>query len=358
MFSVINNISPNTSIYSSGAHNESIDQLLSAATNKKCLNENLGNTTVKDHLDALFNLSKTNNQDSIELLQNLALADGEISSYAQNLICKLIARHDGATYQSACSARSGCQMLVAGISREFVSDEMLHNNPKILLAAASNIDGDAPHLDPIPQTVKSKVNQFNDMKERPQWWLDSKPHDGVFNKVDLSSVEKKDYLVIKYSIPNDGACQFRAALALSDKDEKWLHATKNEIRSELEKKKACICAIIKDTVDTLDSAGIIPDRFKDFFSENGFEEKIYNKTIGTSDFTLYTPIGVASSIGEFQSLTTDEHEFLSTLCDGIGEKINYEFDIHLSSDSSTAYAEHTGNHYNIIVPREFFNSKS
>src|SRR5574344_1247734 len=320
MLSVINNISPNTSIYSHGAHNESIDQLLSAATNQKRLNENLGEATVKDHLDALFNLSKGNNQDSIELLQNLALAGGEISSYAQNLICKLIAKHDGTTYQAACSARSGCQRLVAGTSSKIVSNEMLNNNPKILLAAGSRIDGEGPNRDPIPQAVKSKVNQFNDMKERPQWWLDAKPHDGVFNKVDLSNIEKKDYLVIRHRIPDDGACQFRAALVLRDKDEKWLHATKNEIRSELEKKKACICAIIKDTVDTLDSAGIIPARCKDFFSENGFEEKIYNKPIGTSDFTLYTPIGVESSIGEFQSLTTDEHEFLSTLCDGIGEK--------------------------------------
>ncbi len=357
MRSVINNISPNTSLYSHGAHNESIDQLLSAATNQKRLNENLGEATVKDHLDALFNLSKGNNQDSIELLQNLALADGEISSYAQNLICKLIAKHDGTTYQAACSARSGCQKLVAGTSSKIVSNEMLNNNPKILLAAGSKIDGEGSNRDPIPQTVKSKVNQFNDMKERPQWWLDAKPHDGVFNKVDLSSIEKKDYLVIKHRIPDDGACQFRAALVLRDKNEKWLSATKNEIKNELENKKECIHTIIKDTVAHLNSAELIPERFKAFFSKDGFEEAIYNKTIGTGDFTLYSPTGVASSIGEFHSLTDEENLFLSTLCDGVGEKIDHEFNIPLSSDSSKAYAEHTGNHYNIIVPREFFNSK-
>lgn len=182
MPSVINNIAHNASIYSEGAHNESIEQLLSAATNKGKLTDKLGEATVKEHLDALFNLSKENNQDSIELLQNLALAEGEISSYAQNLIYKLIARHDGATYEAACSARAGCQILVTGSSSESVN-----NNPKILLAAASIIDGDGPSLDPIPQEVKSKVNEFNNIKDRPRWWLDA--NDGVFKKIDLSRIE-------------------------------------------------------------------------------------------------------------------------------------------------------------------------
>lgn len=357
MLSVINNIPPNTSIYSNGAHNESIEQLFSAAINKKCLNEKLGNTTAKDHLDALFNLSKENNTDSIELLQNLALADGEISSYAQNLICKLIAMHDGATYQAACSARSGCQKLVSEFSSNVVSNEMLNNNPKILLAASSKIDGEGTNRDPIPPMVKTKVNHYNKMEEKPQWWLDSKPHDGVFNTIHLSSIENKDYLVIRHRIPDDGACQFRAAFALNHKDEKWLRVTKDEIKNELKPHKACIHGIIKDTVNYLDSVGMVPDKFKSFFSESGFEEKIYNKTIETGDFTLYSPKGVESSIGEFQSLTTEEHEFLSILCDGIGEKIAHELNIPLRSDSSIAYAERTGNHYNIIAPREFFNSK-
>lgn len=190
MPSVINNIAHNASIYSEGAHNESIEQLLSAATNKKELTNKLGEATVKDHLDALFNLSKENNQDSIELLQNLALAGGEISSYAQNLICKLIAKHDGATYEAACSARAGCQRLVTGTSSGIVSNEMLNNNPKILLAAASIIDGDGPNLEPIPQEVKAKVNEFNKREDRPQWWIGAKLNDGVFNKIDLSIIEK------------------------------------------------------------------------------------------------------------------------------------------------------------------------
>ena len=349
MVSSITNMPPNRSIYSEGEHNIAINNLIASATQKVPLNE-----SQKNDLDALFTLAKSNDQDSIELLQNLSLSAGEVSSYAQHLLCKLIAKEDGASYEAACSARSGCQSLITSFSDGIITNKILEDNPKLLLVAGSKIEGDGPYREPIPLQVKSKIISFDEKDVKPQWWHETKLEDGQFETPKPSTIKDKDYWVKEHKLPDDGACQFRAAFTLRDKDDRWLSASKEDIRDEIEKTPVLVKQAIYDSVTFLKAADLIPDRFKDFFDEEGFEDGVYDKTIKSGDFNLYSPRGIESALGEFPRLTSEEEEFLSTLADSIGENLKNVFKLPLISDGSKAYSVPTGNHYNLITPVDFF----
>ncbi|WP_114786173.1 hypothetical protein [Vibrio tetraodonis] len=349
MVSSITNMPPNSSIYSEGEHNIAINNLIASATQKVPLNE-----SQKNDLDALFTLAKSNVQDSIELLQNLSVSDGEVSSYAQHLLCKLIAKEDGASYDAACSARSGCQSMITNFSDRIITNKMLEDNPKLLLVAGSKIEGDGPYREPIPLQVKSKIVSFDEKDVKPQWWHETKLEDGQFETPKPSTIKDKDYWVKEHKLPDDGACQFRAAFTLRDKDAKWLSASKEDIRDEIEKKPMSVKNAIYDSVTFLKEVDLIPDRFKRFFDEEGFKDRVYDKTIKSGDFNLYSPRGIESALGEFTTLTSEEEEFLSTLADSIGENLKNVFKLPLISDGSRAYSVPTGNHYNLITPVDFF----
>jgi len=349
MVSSITNMPPNRSIYSEGEHNIAINKLIASATEKVQLNESL-----KNDLDALFALAKSNDQDSIELLQNLSLSDGEVSSYTQHLLCKLIAKKDGVSYDAACSARSGCQSLITNFSSGIITNKILEDKPKLLLVAGSKIEGDGPYREPIPPQVKAKIKSFDDKDVKPRWWHETKLEDGQFETPKPSTIKDKDYLVKEHKLPDDGACQFRAAFTLRDQDDKWLIASKEDIRDEIEKNPVSVKKAIHNSVTFLKGSDLIPDRFENFFDKEGFEEHVYDKTIKSGDFNLYSPRGIESALGEFPTLTNEEEEFLSTLADSIGENLKNVFKLPLISDDSKAYSVPTGNHYNLITPVDFF----
>jgi len=355
--SSLTNMPPNRSIYSEENQNIDIDKLISSATatKKVPLNESR-----KNDLDALFTLAKNNDEDSIELLQNLSLSEGEIASYAQHLLCKLIAREDGTSYDAACSARSGCQKLITNFSGGVITNKILEDNPKLLLVAGSKIEGDGPHLELIPLQVKSKIKNFDNKHTKPQWWHETKLEDGQFETPKPSTIKNKDYWVKEHKLPDDGACQFRAAFTLRDKDDKWLSASKEDILNEVRKQNEPIKQSITTSFSYItEEAGlVIPKRFKGFFEQENFEEAIYNKTINSGDFNLYSPTGIASAISEFSELgpllSKEEDTFLTMFSNSIGENLKNVFKLPLSSDDSKAYSVPTGNHYNIITPVEFF----
>lgn len=359
MISVINNTKINESIYNN-TNAIAIERLCSVSFDKKltALNKDLGDgVTAKEHLDALFNLAKKNHHESIELLQNLALGNGEVSSYAQNLLCKilLVRDGDGGSYQAACTVRTGCQKLITSFSSNIVTNEILNSQPKLLLLASSKIDGDGANHDSIPKIIKSKVTSFDATEYKPLWWLNSKLENGVFNNPCFSTIIEKDYLVKKYILPDDGACQFRASLMLKTRDEHWFKADKKEILQEVMVFEDTVKNIINESVKYINDIGFtIPKRFDSFFKNKDFPSKIYSKTIATGEFTLYSPKGIESSIGEFTSLDEDEDIFLITLADIIGNALKVKLDLPVTSRENLAYAESTGNHYNVIVPIDFF----
>ncbi len=85
---------------------------------------------------------------------------------------------------------------------------------------------------------------------------------------------------------------------------------------------------------------------------------MYKKTITSGDFNLYSPIGIGSAIGEFIDFDDEEQSFLEMLADGIGTNISEKLGILTTPTQDGAYAETTGNHYNIIAPKDYFIDKN
>lgn len=353
-------ISRDRSIYSESEHNPAIDCLLNGATSSMKLEDKLNDdSTAQEYLDMLFSLAKGDHQESIELLLNLALSEGEVASYAQDLLCTLIAREkDDISYKAACSVRSGSQVLATQFSSSLITDEILDTHPKLLLFAASKITGDEGKADTIPSLlVKSKIQSFDSKPIKPQWWLDTKLEDGQFATPNPAVVKDKDYLVEKIILPDDGACQFRAAFALKHKTKHWLTADKAEILNEIEKPTNCYDSMIKksisDALTQIIGTGFkLPHTFESAFNEQDFEDTIYNKTIKSRDFTLYSPSGIESAIDKSAS-TKQESKFLELFTDIVGQNLAASLEIPLSSQNSQGYALPTGNHYNLIVPIDY-----
>ncbi|NOH72960.1 hypothetical protein F0225_16700 [Vibrio pectenicida] len=357
-------IPSNRSIYSEGEHNPTIESLLNGATNGMKLNDSLNDSTPKNYLDMLFSLAKTDHQESIELLQNLSCSSGEIAVYSQDLLCKLIARENETSYEAACSVRSGCQVLVTQYSSGIITDEVLNTHPKLLLFAASKIKGDEGKVDTTPSLlVKSKIEAFNRKKIKPQWWLDIKLENGQFSTPKPDDIKDKDYLVEKLNLLEDGACQFRAALVIKYAKQDWLTADKAAILHKIEDStdpnqkpisdlvKQSICDALNDIINIV---GLnVPAQFKDAFEEEHFAENIYTETIQSKHFNLYSRAGIEAAINK-DSSTEQEKYFLDLLTDIIGQKLVKALSIPLSSKENKAYAVPTGNHYNLIVPVDYF----
>ena len=355
MVSSITQTPSNHSIYSNVKYNIAIKNLITSAIKKEPLNDGQ-----KNDLDELFILAKNNDQDSIELLQNLSLSGGDVSSYAQDLLCKLVAKEDAASYDAACSARSGCQRLITNFSDGIITNDTLENNPKLLLIAGSKIEGDALHLDPIPLQVKSKIESFDKNDVKPQWWHETNLVDGQFETPKPSTIKDKNNWVKEFKLLDDGACQFRAVFILRYKDRKWLSAPKSDISKEIEKYPETV-RIIKDSITNSYTALKqieIPhsEKVKVFFEKKGFEDVVYNKCIKSGDFTLYSPQGLAAAINELDvDKNSDDYVFLENLADSIGTNLTKNvFNLPLSSDGYEAYVVPTGNHYNLITPVGFF----
>ncbi|RTZ16643.1 hypothetical protein EJ063_07560 [Vibrio aquaticus] len=229
MSSVISSISPSRSIYEVGEHNKVVSELLFASNDKKKLDFKLGNETVKEHLNALFELSKKNSQESIELLQNLALGNGEIASYSQDLLCKLLMVRDGVTHEIANTVRAGCQKLITDFSSSVTTQEVIDSHPKLLLLASTKIHDQT--FDDIPNTVKESVKKFDAYNEKPQWWRDNKPNNGVFDADSLLSiVDASEPQRRKVQVTSDGMCFFRAILTDTNHDVKY--ADKEKVSTE------------------------------------------------------------------------------------------------------------------------------
>lgn len=202
MTSGINEVPSHQLLYSHIKSNEFTSPLLSAGAKKKTLADNIYGATVKEHLDALFNLSQNNQHESTEQLTSIAMGGGEVASYAQNLLCRLLTRDGGGSYDAACFARSCCQSLITNFSGCVVTENILYTHPKLLLVASAKIDGDGAFLNPIPSMIQEIVSAFDEKEEKPQWWMSNKPSDGVFNALTFEFLKETQ-------IPNDRESETR-----------------------------------------------------------------------------------------------------------------------------------------------------
>jgi len=303
------------SIYTSDAANNPVDALFRAAIDELPLRAQLADGSSPETLmDALYASAKMNNQESIEVLHNLALGRGEIAGRAQDMLCRIICREDDATHDAALSVRQGCQSVLDGeIGAEL--ERTANDTPAWLFAASSMIPGDGSRFaDFIPESVRDKVKNYNKKAVKALWFTANSS--GVFDgNVNYESIALNNDKLL-YSVRDDGACLFRAAYALSNKCSSWARdADKATLLNEIKYRHhdLLIVEAIKSSFLYMkeEACLAIPSRLDAFFREKDYAEKIYQSTIASGEFTLYSPIGLGNAID--QNIAPDLHNVRSSV---------------------------------------------
>ncbi|WP_224717961.1 hypothetical protein [Pectobacterium versatile] len=356
MVSAISHIGLNKSLYSISSEKgrNTIDGLLNAVSDQCTLNHRLKDgCTVRESLEALYALAKLNHRESIELLLNIAMGQGETASYTQQSLCKIVSRKDDAPYEAARTVREGCQNAIIDFNGKNLGFNA-NENPKIVFASGKKLSDDEDMAQTIPVAVQEEIQNLNDATIKPAWFEASENHyfDEQVKFDDI--LAKDDYL--KYTLPSDGACQFRAMLMLRDNNTQWLHASKDEIAEAIPRNDV-LTAIEHALNQLVDKAGMpIPRKFAAFFESENFASSIYQETIASGNFTLYSPEGINSSISNIKiAPDSEESTFLEIFADIIGKNINEIFQVETNPDSP-AYATLKEVHYNVIAHKDQFSS--
>ena len=349
MPSSISTIGIDNSFYTSQTHNSTLVDFMGAASSENAMLDTRKNgCSLREQLDDLYSLAKQNHQESIELLQNIAMGRGEIATYAQDKLFSILCRQEDASRDAAAFVREGCQNIIMKYSN--IADA---NNPKLLLLASARIDENEKNTaDFVPAYIKDSVKKLAGANTSPAWFTPSST--GIFEHIDYDRIKSDDRS--RFRVKNDGACQFRTAFALRDHNKSWLTNEKAVVMAEINKnyKNTIIDSIKIASAGATEALEIIPARFRDFFKQNDFCEIIYQKTIASGDFNLYSPNGIGSAIGDFMDFDEEEMVFLKTLADGIGMNLSEKLDIPTNPKPAGAYAETNGNHYNLIAPTDYF----
>ena len=195
---------------------------------------------------------------------------------------------------------------------------------------------------------------------------------------------------VVHKVSADGACQFRAALALKYADKKWLSSqstTLTDIINELESSrtegrsteshKDGIIRNIKNSLAHTVAAyqGSVNLRVKSvlaLLAKEGCAKKLYRQCITPTRFNLYSPQGVLHALTNQTSptlqkdimnasFTGDLQDVIATLTDSIGNAIALTLDMPLAySEERRGYAKlnQATAHYDVVAPANFFNNTS
>lgn len=252
-----------------------------------CRNDEGG--TIKEHLDTVYHHATNNCYESIELLQNLAMGKGEVAMLAQEYLCRIVCQDEGIATEVAQKARAMCQSLLIDFP-QWVNDDYLQDRFKLLFVAGAHIKEEGLNLDNIPALVKEKITQVDSLPVKPKWYT---PQEGRFNAIDYATFSEDDRQ-LRYSLPEDGACQFRAALMLRDQSERWLNVDKKYILREIKNNgwESKIQTAIKNAVERM---GEIYQYYPVTQGET-VEKLIYNDTIANGAFTLYSPHAIRDAL--------------------------------------------------------------
>lgn len=333
-----------------------MDELLSGL-DKKIDTLLTSGVTPKAHLVALKKLAEENHHESVELLHNIALGTGDIANEAANILCAIQFKKDKSAkeLEAASNVQSCAQELV--IYGKKFSCDALTVAPKTLLMAGA-VSYEAPHKE-IPGVVKQAIVEYDKRSVKPLWWCEHKPKGGQFESGGESRLN--DVISCKadqHQISADGACQFRAYLAITTKDCKWLDKSQTD--------KASILQLLNETKHNANMtiSQIIKRQIKDainYLKEAGFPlegeqeqlaVKLYEQTIGTGRFDLWSGNRIVTVDG-FTGLNPEQAE---NLANAIGQGINNVLNIPTNPKHGTVYAKQNRekNHFDLVAPQGFF----
>lgn len=159
-----------------------------------------------------------------------------------------------------------------------------------------------------------------------------------------------------YGVSDDGACQFRSILAVYTGQKKWLDSRstpKEKLLEAMEQNSwgQAIQDSIKSAYATLSSFLDVPDRVKAFFQREDAAQTIYDRTIVSKDFNLYSPIGLGIAIDDHISPSEEEMEFLDALASVIATRVNESAGIATQPGQGVDAYIHSvhGNHYDVVA---------
>lgn len=285
-------IIPSPPLYDSEAHSHRLGVLISAVIEGTPLHCNSGDgVSVKEHLDSVYHRVKNNCCESLELLQNIALGKGKIATLALDYICRIVCQDEDGTANVAKKASALCQSLITDFP-QWINNTFLQDRFTLLFIAGTRLKDEGPFADNIPALVKEKIMQLDHLPVKPKWYT---PHQGVFDAVNYTTFNDNNRQ-LRYALPQDGACQFRAALMLQDRNENWLEVDKSIILQEIKTTdwESKIQLAIKSAIASM---GEIYGYFPVADGEC-VDAMIYNNTIANGYFTLYSPLGVREALPE------------------------------------------------------------
>lgn len=179
--------------------------LRSAASEGQELTFVINGISAQQHIESLC--AEGVSEVSIKLLFDLLLCKGKISLLAEK---KLIAIISGPStgYECAVKVRGLAQQRVL----EALGDHALLASKKeaALLLMASATLGDSDLV--IPPLIRSRIEEFNNEKCKPQWWISFPPTGGVFEQARLHSINNiydgSRHRAEIHKAAADGACFF------------------------------------------------------------------------------------------------------------------------------------------------------
>lgn len=365
MVSSISNINPSTDSLYSGKHERAIHELLSS---DKTIEAKL------PHLAQLGKLANQNHHESIELLHNLALGKNDVAEKAANMLFRIQLQNQRVDHYAAHTIRSCAQDLIIKSetykSRSSAEQRLIdpvRKHPKILLMAGATLAIDRHNTDAIPRLVRDNIQSFDQKQTKPTWWCDLNPVNGWFKSIDEGKLNAIcNDKTLQHTVPNDGACHFRALFAITSKDPKWLNSeqtTKSHVLNEINRQEleTIIMGVIKESIDTVKQLGFtLSPPLSCFFAGECAAETLYGHTISSRDFTLYSPTAFEHLMNEFNPdspLSESDKQFLNTLANGISQRLNETLQLPTSvNDKQQPYLKHDGeNHYNLVTPPNYFN---
>ncbi len=333
----------------------------------------VGNVTIKNHIDDF--IRKAKEKSDVEMRQFIALIspdadvqveNNKIAPYIKEVLIETIAGCNSRDSDFARVVRKEVQDMILYSS---CSDEVFMKNPELLLMAALILPDETIESS---ARIEHLVENYNKKECKVQWWVKSPPVNNVFTLKSIESIcvhhGLMDYPIKVYSVKSDGACFFRAYLALEFCDNFWLNdATKgdilNIINSEFSDQRLTPDAIIEQIEKAI-------SELKEIY-QNGIEKvtldkldpsSIYEQTIDNGRFDLYCADGIKNGIAlsDWREVSQD-NEFYTIIANAIGNCLMEEFLPNKQDDYDEEYfclkQNNSHNHFDVAASPDYFYEK-
>lgn len=347
-----------------------LDQLMKAVSHPAGKSDALvgsSGRTVAECLEALVN---SGNPEDCEFVMNCALGTGEIATRAKSLLTRPFAcstqASDATRMQTAIQIRSMAQNLVEMVGSWLGS--LTSAQPELLLLAGTVFPNEASD-EAIPSSTRDAIKAFNQNEWRPAWWVMQPPgRDGTFSITSIEQLKQGfegiPERIRKVDVQGDGSCMFRSCLSLHLGEERWVHegVSKDELYNKLIELgwDRQIKSAIGAAYDHL-SAFLIPSPE----IQRAFDvEVLFDRTIGSRDFSLYSPVGISTLMeGLVQFDEAEDFAFFEALADSIAQNFIESSGVKIAPAGCGDPGQFEGNsawlvlknaHYDLLVTDGFF----